>query len=122
MTEADDNVVGLPDLDRLFEEVLAGEIGTPDAPAWRNDLARLVHGARAEAAPDELAAQDDIVRRMTAIRQAVDAGDQVAVGGRRANPTPKAPTSRATPAATGPSTRGPACRRRPTRRSATSAG
>ena len=57
MTEADDNVVGLPDLDRLFEEVLAGEIGTADAPAWRNDLARLVHGARAEAAPDELAAR-----------------------------------------------------------------
>ena len=81
MTEADDNVVGLPDLDRLFEEVLAGEIGTADAPAWRNDLARLVHGARAEAAPDELAAQDDIVSRMVAVRQAANAGDQVEPAG-----------------------------------------
>ena len=74
MTEADDNVVGIPDLDRLFEEVLTGGAGTPDAPAWRGDLARLVHGARAEATPDELSGQNDIVARMVAIRQAAGAG------------------------------------------------
>lgn len=73
MTEADDNVVELRDLDRLFEEVLAGEAPRPDAPAWYGDLARLVRGARAVATPAELAAQDDIVSRMVAVRSAATA-------------------------------------------------
>ena len=58
MTEADDNVVELRDLDQLFEDVLAGQALGPEAPAWSADLARLVRGARAEAVPGELAGHD----------------------------------------------------------------
>jgi len=75
MTEADDNVVDLRDLDQLFEEVLAGQVPAPDAPAWCGDLARLVQGARVEAAPGELAAQDAIVTRMLDVRRAMAAVD-----------------------------------------------
>ncbi len=80
MNEADDNVVEVRDLDQLFEEVLAGEVRNPDAPAWCGDLARLVAGARAEAAPGELAAQDDIVSRMVAVRQELPPEGDVAPG------------------------------------------
>jgi hypothetical protein len=76
MTEADDNVVELRDLDQLFEDVLAGQALGPDAPAWSADLARLVHGARVEAAPGELAGHDAIVASMLEIRRAATvAGD-----------------------------------------------
>ncbi len=80
MNEADDNVVEVRDLDQLFEEVLAGEVRNPDAPAWCGDLARLVAGARAEAAPGELAAQDDIVSRMIAVRRELPREDDLSPG------------------------------------------
>jgi hypothetical protein len=73
MTEADDNVVELRDLDQLFEDILAGQALGPEAPAWSADLARLVQGARVEAVPGELAGHDDIVASMTEARRSAAA-------------------------------------------------
>lgn len=73
MTEADDNnVVDLRDVDRVFEQILAGERAAPDAPAWCGDLARLVAGAQAAPTDEELSAGHDIVRAMAEIRRASD--------------------------------------------------
>jgi hypothetical protein len=82
MTEADDDVVELGELDRLFEDVLAGRTPGPDAPAWCGDLSRLVRGARADATPAELSRQDDVVTRMIELRlEAVDAASAPGTGG-----------------------------------------
>jgi len=75
MTEADDNVVDLRDLDEAFEQVLAGVAAPADAPAWRTDLARLVDGARQRPSDDELAGEADIVAAMVGLREAALAGD-----------------------------------------------
>jgi hypothetical protein len=75
MTEADDNVVELRNLDQLFENVLAGQVPGPEAPAWSADLARLVHGARVEAVPGELAGHDAIVASMLEVRREAAAGE-----------------------------------------------
>ena len=76
MTEADDNVVELRDLDQLFEDVLAGQALGPEAPAWSADLARLVRGARAEAVPGELAGHDAVVASMLEVRRSAEAASQ----------------------------------------------
>jgi hypothetical protein len=86
MTEADDNVVELRDLDQLFEDVLAGQVLGPEAPAWSADLARLVHGARVEAVPGELAGHDAIVASMVEARRLAAAGEDAGAHDRIAPP------------------------------------
>jgi hypothetical protein len=98
MTEADDNVVELRDLDQLFEDVLAGQVLGPEAPAWSADLVRLVHGARVEAVPGELVGHDAIVASMVEARRVVAASGEDAGAHDRIAPTPL-PIAGAAPAA-----------------------
>ena len=149
MTEADDNVVELPDLDQLFEKVLAGRgPGTP-AAGVAADLARLVHGAprRRRASwrgttqsspawsPSGEAAgagatpppgrttpplAPPLLPDAEAATPLLSDGEAAPAGGER-GAGPEAPLRPAPRAATGPSTRPPARRRRGTR-PATSAG
>jgi hypothetical protein len=102
MTEADDNVVELHDLDQLFEDVLAGQALGPEAPAWSADLARLVHGARVEGVPDELEAQNAIVASMVDVRQAAVAADDTTDADHGAADDHAAPVSRPVTEATTP--------------------
>ena len=70
MTEADDNhVVDLRDVDRIFEQILAGEVTAPEVPAWYGDLARLVADVQVGPTDGELAAEHDIVQAMAHIRR-----------------------------------------------------
>jgi hypothetical protein len=94
MTEADDNVVELRDLDQLFEDVLSGQALGPEAPAWSADLARLVRGARVEAVPGELAGHDAVVASMLEVRRSA-AGEAEALD--RAAPPPLPIAAAATP-------------------------
>jgi hypothetical protein len=102
MTEADDNVVELHDLDQLFEDVLAGQALGPEAPAWSADLARLVHGARVEGVPGELAGHDAIVASMVEVRQSAVAAGDATDAGQRATGDHAAPVSRPVTVATAP--------------------
>jgi hypothetical protein len=74
MTDADDTTIGPDDIDALFEAILGGDEPASSTPRWCSDLAVLVHAARAPAAPDELAGEDDIVTRMRRIRLDVGSG------------------------------------------------
>ncbi|HEX5367229.1 MAG TPA: hypothetical protein VFW63_11290, partial [Acidimicrobiales bacterium] len=70
MTYPDDDLGQLRLLDRAFEQALAGGPPPPDAPAWCDDLARLVDAARRPAAGGELAAEADVVEAMVRLRTA----------------------------------------------------
>jgi hypothetical protein len=74
MTDADDTSIGTDDIDALFEALLRGDEPAGGAPGWGSDVAVLVHAARAPAAPDELAREDDIVARMRQVRLEVGSG------------------------------------------------
>jgi hypothetical protein len=74
MTDPDDTTIGTDDIDALFEALLRGDEPTGGAPGWGSDVAVLVHAARAPAAPDELAREDDIVARMRQVRLEVGSG------------------------------------------------
>jgi hypothetical protein len=68
MTDADDTTIGTDDIDALFEAMLGRDAPASGTPRWCRDLAGLVHAARAPAAPDELAREDDIIAGMRRIR------------------------------------------------------
>ncbi len=75
MTDPDETISDINDVDALLERLLAGGDPGPDAPPWTGNLALLVRAAQAPPRPDELAGEDDIVRRMGEARLAALAGD-----------------------------------------------
>lgn len=76
MTDRRDDSIGLGDIadtDAVLEQLLDGHAPGAHAPAWWGDVALLVRAAQAPATDDELAGEDDVVRRMLAVRLALDA-------------------------------------------------
>ena len=69
MTDADDRMdihdhpVDPDDHEVMLDRLLAGT-AAPDGPAWSGGVALLVHAAQAPPGADELAGEDDVVRRM----------------------------------------------------------
>jgi hypothetical protein len=79
MTDADDRTdardpVDPDHLDLVLDRLLAGT-AAPEGPAWSGRVALLVHAAQSPAGADELAGEDDVVRRMRKVLAAPpDAG------------------------------------------------
>jgi hypothetical protein len=79
MTDADDRTdardpVDPDHLDLVLDRLLAGT-AAPEGPAWSGGVALLVHAAQSPAGADELAGEDDVVRRMRKVLAAPpDAG------------------------------------------------
>ena len=68
MTDADDRTdardpVDPDHVDLVLDRLLSGT-AAPEGPAWSGGVALLVHAAQSPAGADELAGEDDVVRRM----------------------------------------------------------
>lgn len=96
MIDPDDHIIDISEIDDTLDRLLAGDAPAPDAPAWCSDVAVLVRAVRAPAQVDELAGEDEIVRRMGEILAA-----GAAPAASAAYPTPAAETG-PTSADTGP--------------------
>ena len=79
MTDADDRTdardpVDPDHVDLVLDRLLSGT-AAPEGPAWSDRVALLVHAAQSPAGADELAGEDDVVRRMRKVLAAPpDAG------------------------------------------------
>ena len=72
MADSDDmagseELADIDEVEALLDRLISGADPAPDGPAWGHNVALLVRAAQAPARDDELAGEDDLVRRMAEI-------------------------------------------------------